>query len=401
MTVRRWVGLTLMLLALLLGGVGAAVAWHLHGLLTQARTALASRDYPLALEKAQAYLRWMSTDAQAHLLAARAARKQDLLDQAAEHLRQCRRAGGADRLIDLEFALIDVQRGKSGPVRSLRATAESDAENGPEILEVLTQFYLDTYLLQDARRCLDRYLEYRPDDLLALLTRARVFERLQYYPEALRDYRQAVAAHPESVPARLGMAQMLLISGTPGEAREQFAHLVETNQADRAARLGLARSLRLLGQHDEAIALLDALLRESADDGEALRERGQVDMDRGDPAGAEPRLQAASRLLPHDRETFHALAQCLRRLGRTKEAETAQAQADRCVADLDRLHKVVQAVMRSPNDAQLRYQGALLFLEHGELQEGMRWLEMTLKLDPSHAAARAEWQRRLKEPATK
>ena len=44
--------------------------------------------------------------------------------------------------------------------------------------------------------------------------------------------------------------------------------------------------------------------------------------------------------------------------------------------------------MQKPGDASLRCEGGLLFLRNGERAEGIRWLQLALRLDPAYQPAR-------------
>jgi tetratricopeptide (TPR) repeat protein len=350
---------------------------------------LAARHYDKAREEFSRYLAYRPADARGRLLAARAARHLREYYEAYEHLRRCRDDGGDAEAVDVETALIAIARGKEEPTAELRQRAEQDDELGLAICEVLIQHDLDTYQLWAALHGLTRYLEHRPDDLHARLARAYVWERFLYFTDALYDYRAAVAAQPDSVEARLKLAQTLLIAGTPEEALEQFEWLAERRPEQPAVQFGLARCRRRLGDADAARRLLDALLARTADNGEVLWERGQLELDGGRAAQAEPWLQRAFRASPHDRRIGYSLSRCLLALDRRPDAKAIDARVAAIDADLRRLEQVRAAVMAQPNDAALRCEGGLLFLRNGERQEGLRWLGIALRIDPDCQAARA------------
>lgn len=349
---------------------------------------LAAREYAKARDYLERYLSARPGDARARLLAARAARKSKAYYEAREHLERCRKGGGDAEAIEIEESLIDVQRGDERPVEALRRRAERADDLALAILEVLIQHDLDTYQLWRALGELTRYLELRPDDLQALLGRAYVWERFLYFKDALEDYRRAIDAHPEDQTARLRFADTSLAVGTPAEAMSQYEWLESKSPGRPEVRLGLARCHLRLGKAEEARKLLDGLLAESADNGEALWERGQLALDEGQPAEAEGWLRRAARILPHDRRVNYALYRCLIDLNRRPEAEAANARVAKIDADLRRLDQVRQEVMKKPGDAVLRCEGGLLFLRNGERAEGIRWLRLALRLDPHCASAR-------------
>jgi tetratricopeptide (TPR) repeat protein len=356
--------------------------------LRQGEQALAARDDAKARALLARYLAHRPGDARAHLLAARAARRLREYYDAYEQLRLCREAGGDAEAVEVETALIAVERGEE-PSPALRQRAEGDDELALAALEVVIQHDIDTYRLRQALHGLTRYLRARPDDLQALLARGYVWERFLYFADALEDYRQAVAAHPDSERARRKLAETLLIAGTPGEALEQYEWLAARRPQQPEVRLGLARCLRLLGRAEEALRPLEALLANSRENGEALWERGQLELDRGRPADAEGWLRKAVPASPHDRRIAYSLHRCLLALGRREEAEQVNARVAEIDADLRRLDHICQAVMERPDDAALRCEGGLLFLRNGERQEGARWLRLALRYDPDCQAARA------------
>jgi tetratricopeptide (TPR) repeat protein len=377
------------LVLLVLGIPVGVAAWYLHieSHLRAAEAALGRRDYAAAQEHLSRYLGARPNHARAHFLAARLARIGRRYDEAEAHLRVCRQRGWDEQAIDVERRLRDLQEGDASAELFLRQRVEAGGPDALPVLEVLTQFYLDGYRLTRALDCLKLYLAERPDDLRALLGRAYVWERFQYYGDAADDYRRAVAAHPDSAEARLRLADTLLLAGTPQEALPQYEWLEAHGQTTAAVRLGAARCRRRLGRVEEARRSLDALVRERPDDPAALSERGQLALDEGHAADAEAWLRQAVKLAPYDRKATYGLAQCLRALNRHDEARPFDDQVKRIDADLKRIDQLSKAVIQAPTDPALRVEAARLFLRNGEEREGVRWLQLALRLDPANRAA--------------
>jgi tetratricopeptide (TPR) repeat protein len=379
--------------------IGYVLRWRaeqsrIARLLAEGEAALAERDYGSAREHFNAYLESRPEDSRARLLAARAARRLRKYDQAAEDLAKCRAAGGEAEAVEVEFALMDVERGDERPVPELRArVAQKDDELSLAILEVLIQFDLDLYRLRDALQGFNLYLARRPGDLYALVGRGQLWERLLSFADAVIDYRAAVAAHPENDRARRRLAAALLIVGTPAEALDHYRRLAEQFPHDGAVRLGLAKCYRQLNRADESRALLDDLLADprdnsSPDRAEVLWERGQIELDRGRPAEAEPWLRRADRDAPFDRRIVFSLFNCLQALDRVEEAEAVKKRMTRIDDDLRRLDAIRQQVMTNPTNAALRVEGGKIFVRNGERDEGIRWLKLALQFDPKHEEAR-------------
>jgi len=381
--------------------VGYVIRWRaeqsrVDGLLAQGETALGAREYAAAREHLRTYLEARPEDGRAHLLAARAARRLRKYDEASEDLVKSRAAGGDPEAIEVESLLIDVERGHEAPIPQLRArVARTDDELSLVILEVLIQYDLDLYRLRDAMQGFNLYLARRPGDLYALVGRGLLWERLLSFADAVIDYRAAIAAHPENDRARRRLGAALLIVGTPGEALEHYRRLDEQSPRDPTIQLGLAKCYRQLNRPDEARARLDDVittsldrLRATPDYAEALWERGQLEMDRGRPADAEPWLRRADRAAPFDRRIVFSLFNCLQALNRKAEADAAKDRVARIDDDLRRLDEIRQKVMSNPTDVALRVKGGEIFLRNGERDEGLRWLRLALRIDPTREDAR-------------
>jgi tetratricopeptide (TPR) repeat protein len=383
----------LLLLALAAGAAGAA-GWVYREraktaeLLRVGEEALSARDYPRAKEHLARYLAERPDDTRARLLAARVARRAGNYPEAREHLSVCRERGGDLEPIVVEEALIEVQRGDEHPVAFLRERVKRDDDLRRGSLEVVITHALHPHQLPAALTRLTRYLEHRPGDVQALMSRAYVWERFHSFADALADYRAAVAANPDHPQARLKLAETALLAGPPDEARTHFLWLAERDPGSVAVRLGLARCARRLGEPDEARRMLDAILADSRDHGETLWERGEVELERGDAAAAEPFLRRAARRMPHDRRPHYSLYRCLLRLDRKEEAAAVDARVKELDADVRRLREVIEGVMKNPNDAALRHEGGVLFLRNGEREQGLRWLRMALLINPDYEPAR-------------
>jgi tetratricopeptide (TPR) repeat protein len=376
-------------------GVRWAAEWHLRA----GERALEGHDEEAARAHLARSLALWPGQARAHFLAARAARRAHRYDEAAEHLRACRQRGYDAGALEVERLLTDLQRGDAMVVPELRKRVQEEDPHALEILEVLTQHYVDGYRLIQALACLNHYLECRPDDLPALLGRAFVWERFLYFADALRDYRRAVRSHPDSDRARLRLAATLLLVGTPDEAVGHYEQLAARQPESREVRLGLARCHLRLGRTEQGRRELEALLADHPEEVEALVERGRLALDEGQPVRAEGWLRRAVGLAPYHRAATYGLAQAVQRLGRRAEAEELRARLARIDADLRRMDQVSKAVMKAPDNAALRCEGGVLFLRNGEEAEGLRWLELALRLDPHCQAARKALQEHQRRPA--
>jgi tetratricopeptide (TPR) repeat protein len=381
----RWLPLG----AALLVAAGSAVAWLLwpDPDLAAAERALERRDYATASAHLEECAKRWPRDPRVLFLAASTARRAGLYPQAEEHLRACQRLQGPTDAIALERALIRVQQGDPAVEPYLKTRAERGDPDTLLIWETLIQVYVQSHRFFEALDLLDRYLERRPDDVHVLLGRGFVRERLFQYPDALKDYRLAVAAAPDDARARRRLAETLLVLGPPEEAVAEFTDLHRRQPDDADVRLGLARAHRQLGHNDEARQLLDAILVEHPEHAGALTERGRLALDEGDLARAEEWLRAAVARAPYERQALYNLYQCVQRRGPEAEARACRARFDRVDADMKRLDAISQAVLERPRDPALRCEGGEIFLRNGEEQAGLTWLNLAIRLDPNYRPA--------------
>jgi tetratricopeptide (TPR) repeat protein len=386
---RNWVVLILLsagLLALISAGATLA-SWHLAAWqdYRAAMQAIERRDFAEARARLERCLAVWPHSAEVHLLAARTARRAGAYDDAEKHLKECQRLDWPMEEVRLERDLIRAQRGDVSDVeKHLMFFAEHGHPDALLILEALCQGYLKTYRLTHASRCLELWLQKRPDDVQALLWRAEVAQLRSSNQEALADCRRAVELAPEHDKARLRLAQLLVTENLPAEAIPHFERLRQRQPENTEVLLGLARCRRLLGEPEEAGQLLDQLLQITPEDVGALGERGRVCLEKREPARAERWLRMAVNRAPYDRDMVYALYLCLQQSGKAQEAEEYRANLKEIESQLNRLREVTRRITETPHDPALRHEAGVIFLKSGQNKEGLRWLYSALQEEPGY-----------------
>jgi tetratricopeptide (TPR) repeat protein len=389
---RRWFVWALPAL-LLVGGAGYA-SWRTlwaDGHLREARAALDHHNYLKAREHCDAYLQVWPNSAEVHLLAARCARHLGAFDDAEQHLTAARKSNGDSSVLTLEAALLDVQSGQGGrsDEQYLRALVEQDRPETSEIFETLTQACLFHYRIDDALETANQWIAHRPSDSQAFYLRGLVWEAMQNLEKAREDYGRAVALDARNIEAGKRLAEVQLTQGDADEALQQFTRLRELAPDDPALQLGAARCHRLLGHTDEARRMLDALAPRQPDNAAVWNTRGSVAMDQDRLADAEESFRKALALDPFDDVTYSKLAACLRRLGRTAEADEMLEHGKRIEDDAARLRSLTEEIARRPTDPAPRYEAGVICMRNGQEREGLRWLLGALQSNPRHGPAHA------------
>ncbi|TMQ35746.1 MAG: tetratricopeptide repeat protein [Planctomycetota bacterium] len=383
---RRWA-------LLLVVGVAAALAGRFFWAefqLRAARRALERRAYPEAQAHLQRYLQVWPRSATAHLLGARCSRGAGNFDEAFSLLSDCRQLHADREALILEEYLLDAQRGTLGPVEeeALRHRLERGGPETPDILEAMALGCLYTNRLGEAMACVERWLAYAPGDSQALYLRGLAREGMGAVHEAGEDYRQAVRRDPEHVPARKRRAEYLIYTGAYPEAAALFQQLLEREPQDVNLVLGLARCRRAQGKTAEAERLLDQLLGHGSAPAAVLVERSCLARETGDFGAAEKWYRQALAQDPSDYDACYGLGQCLRALGRPKEAQDFEAQAAHIDRDLKRLRQLHEQMARNPDNVELPYEAGMICLRNGQKNEARRWFRNVLQGNPYHEGAR-------------
>src|SRR5262245_17704698 len=121
---------------------------------------------------------------------------------------------------------------------------------------------------------------------------AVLLQRLDRQREAVEALRDALAANPDYLPAKLRLAEALMEAGDLSESRKLFEPLVAVTASEPAALVGLGRIAAAQGRHEEAVK----------------------------------DFQAAIKLFPELGAAYYGLARSYRVLGRTADAEQAVAE---------------------------------------------------------------------------
>jgi predicted Zn-dependent protease len=351
----------------------------------KAHHALNRHAWSDARDHLQAYLRRRPDDPTAQLLAARAARRLELLDEADEHLTACQRLqAGSSQALEVESALLRVHRGDlAGAETFLCACIEQNDPATVEILDILSAALILNYRVKDAQRCLDSLLQRQPDHFDALVRRSWTAQSLSRYPDGVIYLEKALSLRPDADNVRLSLAEIQVAIGRLADAQAHFEALRERQPNNPSVLFGLARCLAGRGHKKPAAQLLDRLLADHPNDWKALEERGWLEVELEHAAEGEAYLRRAEALAPPDLPLLVRLSECLRLLGKEEESRAYQEKAKRLKADFERASYLGDQIReRSPNDPALRHELACLLLRLGKPQDALHWFQTALDKDP-------------------
>jgi tetratricopeptide (TPR) repeat protein len=397
---RSWLGLLILadLAFLTWAVIPQALAWHEF---RAGREAVERGHTPEARAHLGYCLAVWPRCREAHLLAARAARRADDFDKAQEHLNACQ-PGGEKPSEDaaLEWAMLQAARANLDPVEeSLLVRADRDPANAPLIREALVAGYLRLYRFIDARTCLEVWQEQQPNSAQLHFMFGNAWRHVNNARQAIPEYTRAVEIDPGHLDAQRWLAFCLMEIGQYEEALKHLQVVDRALPGDLDVVVRIARCRNSLGQADEARKLLDRVLRDHPDDPAALRARGQVELQAGRCADAEPWLRRAADIQPWDYLAQWFLLQALQGEGKTDEARLQQEKAHQVKDVADQVGELTSRKLPArPNDPRLRCDLGVLLVRTGHEDMGERWLLGAIAIqpdwEPAHAALAELYARR-------
>jgi tetratricopeptide (TPR) repeat protein len=277
------------------------------------------------------------------ILSAQAARRGGNLDDARRFIAAAKSAGAAEEAVEFERELILLQTGEHPrPDYYLQVCERHPA--APEsrlIAEALILGGLAKLDLATAHQGLELWQSQlqeaiplsAADRVQGMIWRGEVALRTGDVDTAIARLQEAVQADPEHDQARLRLAE-LLVRPAPREALAQLEFLSAKRFDERRVSLTQVRALRALGEHEQAVAKIDSLALQFADDQEILLERGLVALDLLAADEALPWLRKAERLSPERRDVNLALARALTLAGQHDEAARYREKVASLDADL-------------------------------------------------------------------
>jgi tetratricopeptide (TPR) repeat protein len=336
-----------------------------------------------------ACLRIWPNDPDVLFLAARAARRAGLFDQADDFLNRCQELRGRDDELTLERALLTADRGDVDDVMKFcRARVAANDPASPLILEALARGCLRSYHLDDAEWAVKTWLEREPNNAPAHFIRGRVARERLAQGDAALAFRRALEIDPELDEARDQLAVVLVEMHQAPDALPHLEYLRRRRPDNPAVAVYQAQCYDLLGRQSEAAEVLDEVLAKHPNYPSALAERGKLALNAGQQDQAETWLRRALAVAPGDATVLPQLQKCLVQMGRNDEAQALEPQLTQAKEDLKRIHQLVNHdIQANPHNADLHYEVGMIFQRAGATAEGLRWLENAIRLNPRHAKA--------------
>ena len=257
-------------------------------------------------------------DGRLALLYGRARLQQGKVGEAEEAMRVAERLDPNDG----DVAVLDAEVALAKGFEDKVALALAARPPTPRSLAVLGRAQVLTQKYREGAATLDAALARRPGDAVALTYRAIARAHLGDSSGAIKELEKAATTLSSTAP-RYGLGLLAYERHDLGRAQKELGKALEHNSESFRARALLGRVLRDLGKEKEALAELDAVIREAPSlmYARAARARLYLDLGRARESRADSReVLDAGRASAEDKLTF---AEATARLGHADEADKA------------------------------------------------------------------------------
>ena len=329
------------------------VAWSVWGPdpLDEIHAAIDRRDFDTANDLLSKYLAENENDNEARLLAVRTARRAGDFARASDHITSYSKRNRPNPEFDREVAMLSAQQGSREEAERLYAEyiAQPESPEAPFAMEAYLEGTLNALAagpdnVIDPEACehtavsmlhaaADLWLRSRParaDQIQGRVWKGRIFRYSREQAKSREALREALALDPNHFQARFHLA-LQLQHDAPEEALMHLELLSKRRPDDRKLLFVLATTHRMLVHGAEARRILDAILKSDPQDLSALVELGQLNLDEGKLADAEPLLRRAHELAPNTWQTNIAMSRCRQLSGKPDEAAKYRRRFDEIV----------------------------------------------------------------------
>ncbi|MEK6257573.1 MAG: tetratricopeptide repeat protein [Planctomycetota bacterium] len=362
--------------------------------LISARHALSTAKPAVALQLLNRATSFAPNNAEAHYLLAVAERRSGHLDRVSSPLQRALQLGWSRDDVERQSLLTIAQDGNVDAVDArlkVIMTRDVGDDAAEEIYEALAIGYLKTYRLKDAWQCLSAWSEWQPRAVFPKFWRADICRRIDNRSGEETEYRAILEIDPKHSESRRRLADVLKDSNRVDEAKQEYERCLAAGVATPNVLIGLAECHRRLAQGPAAVPILNRALTLSptvAEHAAILSELGQIDGDEGRSREAIDKLEAAARLAPFQASIRYSLSQAYAQSGDQARSNELFGQSKQIRAQQDRVDEITRQLLKTPNDANLRYEAGKIMMDLGMKDEGADWLRTALQIQPGHELAR-------------
>ncbi len=323
-----------------------------------------------------------------HLLYAKACRRQGKFELVGTHLRTAWECGVEVELLEREQWLTQARAGQmdeAGP--HLRQLLLDPRDDGQEICECFVTGYLLNYQFQKAAPVLTAWAAEFPTDARPHELKGAWLQDSENWSEAVASYAKALELNPANTPIRRDMAVCLKELHHYDEAKLQFQQCLKEMPNDSQLLVQWSELLLSRGNVNETKEVLQKVLKQDPENQDARFAMAKTLLMDGAAKDAVQTLQQLHQENPCSSAIQYSLASALQASGMTEQAAEMYKQVNEAEKKLRRKQELLDSLISSPDQPEVRYEIAMISMIHESPVEGLRWLLSVVALDPRHAAA--------------
>jgi tetratricopeptide (TPR) repeat protein len=354
-----------------------------------ARELIAAGQFKAAGDPLGQLLKTRPKSPEARFLSARAAIGLERFEQGFKELEAAQKLGYSAGAIERQRAIVLSRLGKHAeaePVLRRIFLASNDGSRDAEVDEALAKCYIETFQLRAAEEAIKRWMQDAPSDAKAYFWKSEV-EQHKSNADAevmVANYEHALRLDPDLDKARLALAELYLKAHRTEDAAREYSIYLNRHPDNFAACLGLGQIAAERGNAEEAIGYFNRASTLAPHDYRPLFERGKMEIGRGRTDTALAFFDKAVEMNADEPEVHYQRSLILTRLGRTGDAKKENEETARLRKEKDELGKLLDSMLKTPNDERLQYDAARWLFDHGHPEEGLRWAEKNLREHPRH-----------------
>jgi Tfp pilus assembly protein PilF len=207
------------------------------------------------------------------------------------------------------------------PAAHSESQAKAQIEEGQARAWLALAHLIENSKPEDALQAYGKASELTPKDPEPHLSAGLLHERQKEFSAAESEYKQVLILDPKSTEATIGLTNVYIKSGRPGDAEPLLRRLAAERAGDAGIHLQLGRMLAAMGKKDDAIAEIQTGLKIAPGDAEAQRDLADLYTSSGKNDQAEGVYRALLSTHPNDAELHRGLGQALLHQKKFPEAQ--------------------------------------------------------------------------------
>ncbi len=369
--------------------ISLAPSLLVHLWVTQARLKVLQRDYEAATPLLERAERWQRRNGTVAFYRARIFRRLNNETQFSRYLEEAQRRGLSDEQAQREWQLWSAQHGQVALVEPyIGKLLAQPAEELPDVCEAFARGFLATLRLADARRMFETWETAWPTDPVLYVLRAQMWKEYERYEEAERDLQYARSLWGDQPEVSVALAEVLIQRDQWSQALPYLESLTNDSRYRSRAIRSLVHCYLMLGDQNQLEHWYARWINDDSPRGDAQRLAALAAWRLGKSQEAQQWLESFLETWPADVPGTEFLIEIQKSQSPNPVPETLRNVVQSGRQLLDQLPGMKQVAFEQPRNDALRLEIGRLLVERQSREEGLRWLEASVLINPHQRSAR-------------